>query len=437
MYKKRNILTLSLLLILVNAFPSYAVKAPKATISPWSVNDLIDAQRQGIIPSTALSESKDLRKNIIPDELSDLDNLSRKKLETYNLTKNTKYEKSDLKYYTNKENILNIIFDMLSQYEDTTNQNAVKFLSEKSIYRGSGNPEDLIKPASFEESICLFNRATTYIIEKNNFSSKGMLYSVENNGNKVYLYGSIHIGDNSMYPIQKNVMDAFYASDEIFVEVNVQDKEKIEHMSNEMYHNDGKTLKDDLGDELYLKFKSFMDSYDVSEDYYNSLKPWSAYNMISNLPMNIKMPNASALGIDKYFIYKANANNKKINELESIELQTNLLSEFSEEEYKSMINSFIDTANKYGLDIFTKSSENLKTIWKNGDEKALNDTLDKDNSFTGNLFDERDINMANKIEEVLKSNEKKTYFIIAGAAHFTPEDSIIKLLENKGFKVNK
>ena len=102
-----------------------------------------------------------------------------------------------------------------------------------------------------------------------------------------------------------------------------------------------------------------------------------------------------------------------------------------------MINSFIDTANKYGLDIFTKSSENLKTIWKNGDEKALNDTLDKDNSFTGNLFDERDINMANKIEEVLKSNEKKTYFIIAGAAHFTPEDSIIKLLENKGFKVNK
>lgn len=264
-----------------------------------------------------------------------------------------------------------------------------------------------------------------------------MFYKIENNGNTIYILGSIHIGDNSMYPIDEKVIDAFNSSNELYVEVNVTEQSKMKYIQEEMFYKDNTNLKDSLGDNLYNKYKLFMDKYFIEENNYINLKPWAAYNMLSNLPMNIKMPNSSDLGIDRYFITKAKLNNKTIKELETIELQTNVLSSLSDEDYKNMINSFLDAANSYGIDIFTQNSEDLKNIWKSGNDKELNLKINKGDKFSNNLFDKRDIGMAEKITDMLNSKDKNTIFVVAGAAHFTPEDSVIKLLENNGFTIQK
>lgn len=438
MKKIRKISLLVLLLILVNAFPVLAREEQQIMVSKWALTDLVDSQRQGIFSMSDIENNRNFTSTIKLSELKKLEENSRKKLEYYNLEKNPNYKKLNYSNNLTREDILYSIFNLISEYDSSANsQEPITFLQSIGIVKGNGKDLLLSSPASLESTISFFNRATDYLIQKNNLAGKGMLYKVENNGNTVYLFGSIHIGDHSMYPIDKKVTDAFNSSDELFVEVNVTDKSKMNYMQKEMLHSDSKTLKDDLGEELYSRYKGFMDKYGVKEESYVNLKPWAAYNTLSNLPMQVNMPNSTSLGIDRYFISKANLMNKEIKELESIELQTDVLRDFSEDEYKEMISSFIDTANDHGIDIFTNNSKVLQQIWTVGDSNALNKAISKEDNFTENLFDERDIGMADKVQALLTSNDKKTSFVVAGAAHFTPEDSVIKILENRNFKVEK
>lgn len=431
------ILILSLFLTLSSISPTFAKEKAKTTIiNSWSVNDLVDAKRQGIFNNEMQKE--DLREIITKEELNLLIKNSEDKLNSYNLEKNPNYKKLDFKEDFTRNHIINEVFDLVQKYDtNATNKDPAQYLMEKKILKGNGKNLFLNNISSYENAISFFTRANNYLIQQNNLGSKGMFYKIENNGNTIYILGSIHIGDNSMYPIDEKVIDAFNSSNELYVEVNVTDQSKMKYIQEEMFYKDNTNLKDSLGDNLYNKYKLFMDKYFIEENNYINLKPWAAYNMLSNLPMNVKMPNSSDLGIDRYFITKAKLNNKTIKELETIELQTNVLSSLSDEDYKNMINSFLDAANSYGIDIFTQNSEDLKNIWKSGNDKELNLKINKGDKFSNNLFDKRDIGMAEKITDMLNSKNKNTIFVVAGAAHFTPEDSVIKLLENNGFTIQK
>lgn len=437
MRKSSKITILVFILILVNAFPTFA-EEQQLIVSKWALVDLMDSQRQGIFSTNNIKENLNLTNPITKSQLENLNNNTKNKLNNYNIEKNKNYSKTTYPEDLSRKHILYSVFNLICEYTENCNNNdPINFLLENSILKGDGKNLLLEKPATYENAISFYNRAIDYIIQNNNVASKGMLYKIENNGNTVYLLGSIHIGDHSMYPLDKSINDAFNNSSEIYVEVNVTDNTIVDYMQKEKYHNDNLTLKDDLGPVAYDKYKNFMTSLNINEDMYINLKPWSAYNLLSNLPMSIKMPNSSSLGIDRYFISKAKLTNKKINELENIELQTNILSQFDKNTYIEMIDDFINTAQNYGFEPFVQNSVLLKNIWKTGDSDALNAHIYKEDEFTGNLFDQRDILMADKIQSMLSSNDKKTIFVIAGAAHFTPKDSVIKILENRNFTVNK
>jgi len=51
------------------------------------------------------------------------------------------------------------------------------------------------------------------------------------------------------------------------------------------------------------------------------------------------------------------------------------------------------------------------------------------------LFTDRNIAMANKIDELLVDG--RTYFVVVGAAHLAGEQGILKLLETKSYKISQ
>ncbi|WP_279512775.1 TraB/GumN family protein [Aureibacillus halotolerans] len=53
------------------------------------------------------------------------------------------------------------------------------------------------------------------------------------------------------------------------------------------------------------------------------------------------------------------------------------------------------------------------------------------------LNDTRNINMANKLDEILQNDSGQTYFVMVGAAHVVVQPSIPSGLEEKGYEVER
>jgi uncharacterized protein YbaP (TraB family) len=51
------------------------------------------------------------------------------------------------------------------------------------------------------------------------------------------------------------------------------------------------------------------------------------------------------------------------------------------------------------------------------------------------LLHDRNIGMADKIEELLKTSQ--TAFVMPGAAHLVGEDGLIKMLQDRGYQVEQ
>lgn len=183
-------------------------------------------------------------------------------------------------------------------------------------------------------------------------------------------------------------------------------------------------------------------------------------------------------GVDFYFLDKAKTLNKKVGELESMESQMDLLfggllgdstNDMSEEEQieqlKEVLENFdakgniieteeVENENEEDLELGEDFEEEINKLFKEqldaiegmfdaiklGDAEKLAEIFTESDGaemFGGELIGERDKNMAKKIAGLLEGEEGKTYFIVAGAAHFVVDGTVIDNLTNMGYKVER
>jgi hypothetical protein len=81
--------------------------------------------------------------------------------------------------------------------------------------------------------------------------------------------------------------------------------------------------------------------------------------------------------------------------------------------------------------------------WKTGERKTLEKLSNKYvkkypelKIYYKKLLTDRNINMAKKLDEMLKTN-KNSYFVVVGGGHLVGKDGIIELLQKKGYKVTQ
>ncbi|RVU54336.1 TraB/GumN family protein [Anaerosphaera multitolerans] len=432
-FKKLPVLMALVFFLNINViFAQEELQAP--IVSDWSVLALDNAQKKGILP---LSTSPiDYRENIKTEELKNLNDNTLEKLQSFSLQPSKEFKPLELKNNLTREDVLINIFNIIGTYDEEIGESTdpIKFLQEKNILVGNGENLQLDRAASYEESATFYNRAVDYLAYKNNLGSKGYFYKAENKGNIVYMLGSIHLGSNDMYPLKKEIVDAFYNSDELYVEVDISNEESS-YMADLMPRTDGTTLKDDLGEEVYSKLKKYMDNYEIPEENYNNLKLWAAYNQISNIPIFVNQPLGTSLGIDSHFISHAKLLGKPVKELESIKLQADTLASYDENEYKKMLIDLIEDLDENGEKNHIDSLNYMYKAWIDGNEEYMKLSSDPNNPFSQLLLKDRDPKMADQIEEMLNSEEGKTYFVVVGSLHYVPDNSVLKYLEDKGFEI--
>src|SRR5579871_2273215 len=163
----------------------------------------------------------------------------------------------------------------------------------------------------------------------------------------VYLVGSIHVGDSSMYPLPKEVEAAFAAAKVLAVEINIKNADQAK-MIGLIQQYGLYTAEDSLTKHLPKETQAALDDYctkhNVPRQGMEQLKPWVVAVTITAMAWQQAGEDPS-LGIDMHFLDESKPP-QRIDELETMESQLAIFAEATEEEQQSMLASALKQGDK-------------------------------------------------------------------------------------------
>ncbi len=344
--------------------------------------------------------------------------------------------------------VMTHIFNVLGKHGFVSGTDAIKGLQDFGVVAGTGAGLALEQACTTEQAVLMVINAVQKSFLSANAGGKGFFWQVSSGENTVYLLGSIHLATASIYPFHQMLIEAYKASDVLVVEANVLDVASgIEYFNAKSMLESGTSLKDILDEETYEKLGMVLSGFGYPTDAYDSIKPWRVANDLNALLMTLSGGDASEVdnsvaGIDLYFILNAFLNGKPIYELEGVPYQADLFDGLSKEFQVQYLQSVLEGFFAPAEEGTSQSAEQLNAwlaLWKEGDLDAFRESFSleasEDNELTQMLFGQRDIDMTEKIIMMLENENPATYFVVVGAGHLVPDNSIVDLLRKAGYTV--
>lgn len=281
---------------------------------------------------------------------------------------------------------------------------------------------------------------TKKTIKEENVGSTPLLLKVTKEGqsNKLYLFGSIHAADDTMYPLSDNIMKAYKDSDYLAVEFDLVTymndlSSQMRDILPFMYDND-KSIKDDISDELYKSTEEILKAAGLYSSLYDRYKPIIWQTLIENAVISDTGLD-ELKGIDMYFLNLAHEDEKEIIELESANYQYGILSGF---DMAMQVYLLEESVNNYSDSLY--NMKELYELYKKGNKDELEAFLfiedegnEYDQIYNDALITIRNQNMTKNLEEYFAQD--KNIFCTVGLAHIIGENGIADLLEKDGYKV--
>lgn len=269
-------------------------------------------------------------------------------------------------------------------------------------------------------------------------------------GGCLYLMGTIHVGDERMENLPLKVTKTMDTCDYLAVEFDILETENntaglLETMKSLMY-TDGTTIKDHIDGEIYEDAKKIMEDsgiYNSALDYYVPIM-WQQF--VSEAFMQ-KTDLKTEYGADRALIEYANEKNIEVLDIESMELQMDMLKSLSPETQEYLLGASVLTTE----DMYNKSLNAMYESWVDGDREKLETLVAADSGLTESVMNDeakaamdeynekmltiRNQNMALAAERYIDGGA--TVLLAVGTAHMFGDDGIISLLESKGYTVEE
>lgn len=259
-----------------------------------------------------------------------------------------------------------------------------------------------------------------------------MMWKASSSTTTVYLLGSIHLGDKDLYPLPDVVESAFKASKVLVVEVNLNKVDQaatMKAMQQTGFYSEGDGLSKHLPKELSDALDDFCKKNSLPRSMMEIFKPWVVALTIEVITLQ-KAGEDPTFGIDMHFL-KASKEPQRIDELETADFQMNALASGTEQEQEEMLaDTLKELANP------KEHFQEIKDTYFSGDPDLLQKFMEKHNtpkSFYKRLVDDRNGPMAERIAGYLKGQDQ--CFVVVGAAHLVGDKGIVKLLQQKNYKV--
>ena len=258
---------------------------------------------------------------------------------------------------------------------------------------------------------------------------KSLLWKISGNGLKKpsYLFGTIHLTCDSS--LDANTLNALEATEQLYLELDMDDKSIQMQMMKLMMMKDGAKLSTLLSPEDFKILDEFMKkNLNMSVKLFDSFKPF----MISSM-LFPKMLDCKSQSVESELMKITKEQNEEIFGLEIAEDQMKVFDEIS---YQDQAEELLKTV-KDNLEKDKKEFIEMMTIYQNKDiEGMLKMMSDSDNKITSEnqdiLLNNRNKNWIPIMVKIMK--DKPTFFGV-GAGHLAGEEGVIKLLRKKGYKV--
>ncbi len=464
---------LSLLLAIMLCFTMVPVLDAQAadhvtstySLSNWVIDDLIIGDNYGIYPMEWYNS--DMTASISKSKLTILlDSMKNKIVKTNCVTQNTKISYKLKNKMTVKE-VLDTYNKMLSSMKFSKSlglkgKTSLDNMKKMGVYTGSKKEPALSKLCSVEAACVYGTRVITYLYNKLGAASKGFFWVAKSGKNKVYMLGSIHLASTEIYPFSKKIIDAYKSSDSLVVELDANDYNGALQLVNMGLYNDGTTLKDHISGETFKKVIDLAEKYGYSENMISKFKPWYINILFASLSYTksgerSEAAEAANLGIDMNFISNAYYYGKPIKEVEGYVKQAQVLDSFSDELQNVLLNETVDSVNKVvnGDDTaYADYLEQALKLWHDGDvegflkfnseQEEYSDDYDYSSldqaladEYENKLMNQRDLGMADYIDNLLKADGSFTYFVVVGSGHFISDYSVLDILKSRGYEISQ
>jgi len=254
-------------------------------------------------------------------------------------------------------------------------------------------------------------------------------------GQTMYIFGSIHATTADLYPLSSVVMDAFHRSDYLALEIWGSSTPTFTDL---LTYADGRTITDDISYELYKSAVAIFVELEMPYDTLDSFMPPVWHSMLAGVAVE-KSSLSTEYGLEVFFALEAQRDGMDILSIECIIELSELFSSMSTLLQEGLIEKYLDVnrvANLYNR---------IYRSWRLGDEAGLlelrleylemlgDDALVAE--YTATILTQRDIQMTDRAEQFM-SEEIKVFFVV-GAFHVIGENSVIDLLIQRGYVVER
>ena len=198
-------------------------------------------------------------------------------------------------------------------------------------------------------------------------------------------------------------------------------------------YTDGTTLQSTLSKDTYQALKRYTNTRGFSIQMLSVYKPGFVY--LTLLGLELQKLGVSQQGVDKTFYYKARQDNKTTSGLESIEEHLNLLLHLGNSDQEKFVTYFLNELHNLPSEI-----DNLMHHWFEGNADTLaQDMVVPMKQEHPELYQHMIVkrNLAWLPQIIAMAKTPATEMVLVGTAHLAGPDSLLKLLAQKGYKVQR
>ena len=263
-----------------------------------------------------------------------------------------------------------------------------------------------------------------------------MLWKLSKGQSTVYLLGSMHFLKTGDYPLSADVESAYKDAEQLVFEISPENLNSpataAAMLQRGMFH-DGKTLQSVLAPQTWKEVAAYGVQNGLPAAYLQTMEPWLVSTILVVLESK-KLGLDPTSGLDMHFMTEAKTDHKPTQGLETADQQFAILAGGSLKMQEQMLKQSLDE-----LGDFPKEMGKEYDAWRRGDVDSMLAQTRKEFAKYPDLYQQilvqRNRAWIPKIEHLLDGTNDT--LVVVGALHLPGPDGVVKLLQAKGYKVER
>lgn len=265
------------------------------------------------------------------------------------------------------------------------------------------------------------------------------LWEVSSLTNKVYLYGTVHAGMSSWYPLPHVVENAFEDSPVLVVEADITDPDLMQKSARATIYTPPANLSTHLPPADFARFQRMLPRYGLPEHQVIQMKPFMAASLLVFSEW-ARLGYDPGNGVDVYFLKRAKQQKKAIVEIEGVDTQIALMDSLTDAENLAVFHGTLDAIDNGLADEQVKG---MVAAWMAGDPDAVlavakkyDDQVPVAAEVEEKFIWSRHDAMVAKIQGYLDQGRSR-HFVAVGALHLAGPRGLLAKLRARGYVVKQ